>query len=247
MEALNIKKPHRHLWVSAPEILSACCQREVWLPVVKQKIQCGSGWRDGGTEGGREWGMDGWTYSFDCFACWSPMILPHSSPPPSPDGHQEGRSERTHGRYLLRVLACCHCGVYCGLLNFSGYFLWEDSRYRWHSHHASAEVSAIQVVLDTCGFWCWPRQFEWWNQLVELPVHQKIGTASEDQLPFFIRPLLDGFCLCVGGRFWSEVWSLSDPGCVLDTECSKMSKLLISYFLDIYTHNIFIIYILYSI
>ena len=75
----------------------------------------------------------------------------------------------------------------------------------------------------------------------------KIGTASEDQLPFFIRPLLDGFCLCVGGRFWSEVWSLSDPGCVLDTECSKMSKLLISYFLDIYTHNIFIIYILYSI
>lgn len=64
-------------------------------------------------------------------------------------------------------------------------------------------ASAIRVVKSTC-----------WTAV--LP--QKIGTASEDQLPFFIRPLLDGFCLCVGGRFWSEVWSLSDPGCVLLVE-----------------------------
>lgn len=139
-----------------------------------------------------------------------------------------GRPQRTHTWAILA--ACLGMLPLWGLLNSSGYFLCGDSRYRWHSRHASAEVSAIQVVLDTCGFWCWPRQFEWWNQLVELPVPQKNWhRASEDQLPFFIRPLLDGFCLCVGGRFWCEVWSLSDPGCVLDTECSKMSKLLISY------------------
>ena len=200
---------------------------------------------EGRRDGGREWGRDGWMDVFIRLLC---LLITYDSTTfksTTITRWAPGRPQRTHSWAILA--ACLGMLPLWGFLNFSGYFLWEDSRYRWHSHHASAEVSAIQVVLDTCGFWCWPQQFEWWNQLVELLFSsQQIGTASEDQLPFFIRPLLDGFCLCVGGRFWSEVWSLSEQGCVLDTECSKMSKLLISSFLDIYTHNIFIIYILYS-
>lgn len=91
-------------------------------------------------------------------------------------------------------------------------------------------ASAIRVVKSTC----------WTAVLLPTNWHSIRGPAAvlhQALIRWVIR----------WGSFWSEVWSLSDPGCVLDTECSKMSKLLISYFLDIYTHNIFIIYILYSI
>lgn len=92
-------------------------------------------------------------------------------------------------------------------------------------------ASAIRVVKSTCWTASPPKNWHSIRGPVAI-LHQALI-----RWVLFVR----------GGKVL--VWSLESfwSSCVLDTECSKMSKLLISYFLDIYTHNIFIIYILYSI